>query len=197
MTDTSPPRRLETDRLVLRALQAGDGPWYLAAGQRNQQHLARYEAENFIRKLKDVEQTEAALRRMAAAWEARTSFFFAVFEKATGDFVAQIYLGPVNWALPEFELGYFADVDHEGRGYVTEAARAVLAWTFEGLGAHRVRLECDETNTRSQRVAERCGLVREGHRRENKRHADGSFSGTLYYGLLRREWEADLSGRKP
>jgi aminoglycoside 6'-N-acetyltransferase len=191
MADTPLPRRLETRRLTLRALQAGDGPWYLAAGQRNQAHLARYESRNVIRQLTDPEQAEAAVRQLAAGWDARTSFYLVAFEKASGDFAAQIYLGPVAWDLPEFELGYFADSAHEGQGYVTEAARAVLGWTFERLGAHRVRLECDDTNTRSQRVAERLGFMREGHLRENKRHPDGSLSGTLYYGLLRREHEAN------
>jgi aminoglycoside 6'-N-acetyltransferase len=49
---------------------------------------------------------------------------------------------------------------------------------------------CNDTNTRSYRVAERCGFVREGHLRENHKHADGTFSGTFFYGLLRREFEA-------
>jgi RimJ/RimL family protein N-acetyltransferase len=53
-----------------------------------------------------------------------------------------------------------------------------------------VRMECDDTNERSRRVAERCGLVREAHFRENKVHADGTRSGTLHFGLLKREFEA-------
>ena len=103
--------------------------------------------------------------------------------------MAQVYVGPVNWDVPEFAIGYFADRDHEGQGYVTEAAGAALGFIFEHLGAHRVRLECDDTNERSQRVAERCGFVEEGHIRENKVTADGERTGTLYYGLLKREFE--------
>lgn len=53
-----------------------------------------------------------------------------------------------------------------------------------------MRLERDDTNVRSQRVAERCGFVKEGHIRENKRNADGMLSGTLHYGLLKSEFEA-------
>ena len=53
-------------------------------------------------------------------------------------------------------------------------------------------MECDEANLRSRRVAERCGLVLEGHVRENKRNADGTLSGTLYFGLLKSEFEALL-----
>jgi RimJ/RimL family protein N-acetyltransferase len=73
---------------------------------------------------------------------------------------------------------------------VTEAAQGTLRFVFRYLGAHRVCLECDDTNVRSRRVAQRCGLVQEGHIRENKQNADGSFSGTLHYGLLRSEWLA-------
>lgn len=102
---------------------------------------------------------------------------------------AQIYVGPANWDLPEFEIGYFADKDHEGRGYATEAVKATLRFIFEHLKAHRVRLECDDTNVQSRRVAERCGMVREGWFRENKRDADGTFSGTVHFGLLRSELE--------
>jgi len=64
-------------------------------------------------------------------------------------------------------------------------------WTFfEHLAAHRVRLECDEANVRSRRVAECCGMILEGHIRENKRNAGGTLSGTLHFGLLKSEFEA-------
>jgi len=135
------------------------------------------------------------VRELNAAWQARDYFLLGAFERETGEFVAQIFIGQANWALPEFMIGYFADRDHEGQGYVSEAVRATLPFIFEHLGAHRVRLECDDTNERSRRVAERCGLVREGHVRENKRNADGTLSGTLHFGLLRREFEALAGGQ--
>jgi RimJ/RimL family protein N-acetyltransferase len=62
---------------------------------------------------------------------------------------------PDDRKLPEYEIGYFADVDHEGQGYVTEVVRATLAVLFEQLDAHRVRLGVGDTNLRSIRVAER------------------------------------------
>jgi aminoglycoside 6'-N-acetyltransferase len=185
------PTRLETARLLLRCYQPGDGPWYYAMGLRNQAHLARYETGNPARTLHTPAAAEVLMREFAAAWVARERFFFGAFDRRTETFVAQIYIGPVNWELPEFELGYFADVAHEGQGYVTEAARAALGYIFTHLRAHRVRLECDDTNARCYGVAERCGMVREGHLRENRRHPDGSLSGTLHYGLLRAEFERE------
>ena len=134
------------------------------------------------------EEARIVVRSFTQHWMARTAFYMAAFRQDTLEFVAQIYIGVVSWELPEFEIGYFADMEHEGQGYVTEATNGALQFAFEHLKAHRVRLECDDTNARSYRVAERCGMKREGHIRENKKDINGSLSGTLHYGLLRSEF---------
>jgi RimJ/RimL family protein N-acetyltransferase len=41
-------------------------------------------------------------------------------------------------------------------------------------------------------VAERCGMVREGKLRENKRNPDGTYSNSLIFGLLKSEYRAFL-----
>ena len=46
---------------------------------------------------------------------------------------------------------------------------------------------------RSRRVAERCGFALEGHIRENKLNPDGTFSGSLYFGLLESEFGVQRS----
>jgi len=191
------PTRIETERLYLRPYQAGDGPMYFAVGQKNRDHLARYEADNVVRTLSSEMEAEAVIRELADDWAAGDCFFAGVFHKQTDEFVAQIYIGPVNWELPEIEIGYFVDCDHEGQGYVTEAVKAALGFCFEHLHAHRVSLHCDDGNARSYRVAERCGLVREGHVRENKKWHDGTFSGTLAYGMLRSEYLTQVATYRP
>jgi ribosomal-protein-alanine N-acetyltransferase len=182
------PSHFESERLHMRSYRAGDGPLYFAASQRNSDHLKRYESDNVIMQIKSEEDSEIMVRDLAADWIARRSFFLGAFDKRDKHFVAQVYVGPSNWDLPEFQIGFFVDRDYEGQGYVTEAVRATLEFIFHYLEALRVSAECDETNTRSIRVLERCGMTREGLTRENKRNADGSISGTLYYGLLRREY---------
>jgi RimJ/RimL family protein N-acetyltransferase len=179
---------METERLFLRPYQSGDGVLYYQIGQRNKKHLEKFESGNILMQIESEEEGERAIQRLIASWDAGEAFSLGAFQKETGNFVAQIYIGLSNRRLPEYELGYIVDVDHEGKGYVTEAAGAALRFVFEGLGAHRVRLECDDTNLRSRKVAERCGFVQEGHIRENKRNIDGKISGTLQYGLLRSEF---------
>jgi aminoglycoside 6'-N-acetyltransferase len=184
------PERIEAGRIYLRSYEAGDGQWFYTMSQKNRSHLARYEADNVVMSIKSEQDAEVMVRELAAEWEARNCFFLGAFNRETDEFVAQIYIGPVSWDVPEFEIGFFVDKDHEGQGYVTEAVRVVLEFIFEHLKAHRVRMECEDTNVRSLRVAERCGMVREGHIRENKINADGDLSGTLYFGILKMEFEA-------
>ena len=182
------PTRIETERLFLRPYQAGDGAWYCAMSQKNKAHLAQFESGNAAMSIQTETDAERVMQDYARCWAAREAFFLGAFRKDTQQFAAQIYIGAANWNLPEFDLGYFADVEHEGQGYVSEAARAALRFCFDHLGAHRVRLECDDTNTRSSRIAQRCGMLLEGHFRENHPRADGSITGTMVYGLLRSEF---------
>jgi len=184
------PPQMETKRLILRPYRAGDGPWFYEMAQRNREHLAEYESDNVVMSVKNEEEAEVLVRDLANDWAARNHFFIGAFKSETGVFVAQVYVGPVNWQLPEFQIGYFADRDHEGQGYVTEAAQGAIAFAFDHLGAERLRLECDETNVRSYRVAERCGMVREGCFLRSKRRPDGSLGDTLRYRLLKREFDA-------
>ena len=183
------PSPFESERLSMRSYHPGDGKWYYAMSLRNREHLRRYESDNVAATIASEEAAEELVCALAVAWTKRNYFFIGAFDKMTVEFVAQIYVGPVDWNLPEFQIGYFADVDHEGQGYVTEAVRATLGVIFNHLNAHRVRLECDETNVRSLRVAERCDIIREGHLRENKRNPDGTYSGSLIYSLLKSEFK--------
>ena len=183
------PTSFESRHLHLRSYRSGDGPCYYAFGLRNREHLLRYESGNVVMQLKSQEDAENTVCELEEFWEKRKSFFIGVFDKRDDKFVAQVYVGIVNRDLPEFEIGCFVDKDYEGKGYMTEAVQATLRFIFQYLNASRVSAECDETNDRSIRMIERCGMVREGLIRENKRNADGTISGTRLYGLLRDEFE--------
>jgi RimJ/RimL family protein N-acetyltransferase len=183
------PTRIDAERVYLRSYQAGDGPWLYKISQKNRAHLSRYESDNFLMSIADEKKAEAYARELHQDWIKGDCFFIPVFDKETDEFVAQIYVGPTNSDLPEFIVGFIADVDHQRQGYVTEALKAALGFIFNDLQAHRVFLECDDTNSRSWAVAERCGFIREGCLRENKKHLGNPMSSTYVYGLLRSEWE--------
>lgn len=58
------------------------------------------------------------------------------------------------------EVGYGVDDEHQGRGYMTEALRALVAWAHKQPGVQAVIAETDESNKASQRVLEKLGFGR-------------------------------------
>jgi RimJ/RimL family protein N-acetyltransferase len=60
------------------------------------------------------------------------------------------------------ELGYLVAPEARGRGIATEALRILTEWALRELAAERIELRIAAENRASQRVAERCGYVREG-----------------------------------
>ena len=62
---------------------------------------------------------------------------------------------------PEVEVGYRLERSTWGRGYATEAARAVRDFAFGDLGMQRLIAIIDPSNTASIRVAEKIGMRRE------------------------------------
>ncbi|MBX3084458.1 MAG: GNAT family N-acetyltransferase [Anaerolineae bacterium] len=186
------PDRLETERLIIRPYQAGDGSAYYRLAQNNKAHLLPFEEGNPALAIQTEKDAEILMREFHAEWVCRNVFFVGGWEKATGTLVVQLVISVTHWDWRQFEIGYFVDKDHEGQGFVSEGVRAMLYFAFECLGAQRVSAGCNDTNVRSQHVIERSGFTREAHIRQSRCHIrceDGTFSGDYHYGMLRAEYD--------
>jgi RimJ/RimL family protein N-acetyltransferase len=184
---STPPTQIDTERLTLRRYSLDDAVEYYGLGLRNREHLARYEADNPIRHLATVDDATTLLAALAESWDTGDSYFLGIFLRSSGALIGQIYVGAAAPAVPDYAVGYIIDLEHQGKGYVTEAVKRVTHWLFQSLGAHRIHIECDDTNTRSAAVAGRCGFRQEAHLRENKRNPAGTITGTWVFGLLRED----------
>src|SRR5688500_6745383 len=56
------------------------------------------------------------------------------------------------------EFGYSIVPEYRGKGYATEAARAIIEWAFKQLGVKRVTADCLNDNYASIRVLEKAGM---------------------------------------
>jgi len=72
----------------------------------------------------------------------------------------------------------------------TEAKYLQLRHLFEDLGAHRVWLQTDKLNERSQQAMERLGAIREGEHRDDRISHDGRVRTSVVYGITRADWPA-------
>ena len=89
-------------------------------------------------------------------------------------------------------LGYSLARAAWGRGYMTEAAKAILRYGFDELGLSMVTCTHYSFNARSRRVIEKCGFVYEGRVHACDPTIDGIMRDVESYYL-----EADRWRRQP
>lgn len=86
--------------------------------------------------------------------------FWAVIERARGDFLGWVHFRPPAAANPgEVELGYRLRQATWGRGYATEASRALIDRGFADFGVQRVVASTYQDNLGSRRVMEKVGMT--------------------------------------
>ena len=85
---------------------------------------------------------------------------------------------------PCVEIGWRLAAEHWGRGYATEAARAVIAEAFGPLDMTRLVAITREANTGSRNVLRKLGF-----RMDGCRHVWGAEQ--LYFVLERADYERD------
>ena len=167
--------RLETERLVLRPLEPRDAPSV-------EREVSRVE----IARMFDVPHPYP--EGLAAQWIATTQpdRDFAVELRETGEFVGVITINP-HEQHRRASLGYWCAVAHWGRGYTTEAVRAVVDYGFREFGLNRIHADCHSDNPASRRVLEKAGMTYEGRLRQHSFRL-GRFADRLQFGILRSEW---------
>jgi RimJ/RimL family protein N-acetyltransferase len=96
----------------------------------------------------------------------------------------------VDWREPEApELGYWLGVEHWGKGFATEAARAVIDFTFEEFDVGQMISGARVANPASRKVLEKCGFQWSGvelHRFESL----GSSTPVDCFRLSRGVWSS-------
>lgn len=97
--------------------------------------------------------------------------FFTLVDRQTGHPVGRAGLiQHSNW--PDVELAWHLFEGAKGKGFATEAAKAVKEWACMGLGLDRLHSYIDCKNMRSQAVAKRLGAVTDGTRAPHEPEAE-------------------------
>jgi RimJ/RimL family protein N-acetyltransferase len=172
---------LETERLVLRPYSDRDLESLHALY--SQPEVARwlyYEATT-------LEQSREKLARKVAGRElSEDGGLSAAVELRDRTYVGDAVLFDLNVEHKTVELGFSFDPRHQGNGYATEAARALVGWAFT-QDLHRVVGKLEARHAASARVLEKLGMRLEAHLVENE-WVKGEWQSELVYAILEHEW---------
>jgi RimJ/RimL family protein N-acetyltransferase len=128
-------------------------------------------------------------------WFASGGNFLAACLKDTGQLIGFVALNPEESSGENnraYNLGYVFNANYHGRGYATEACKAMLNQALGQLQALRVITGTAAVNRNSRRLLERLGFRKTGEKISSfKTGADGKpieFLG-YSYAISKAEWE--------
>ena len=150
-----PPEQIETERLTLRKPRMDDALAVFNGWVQDS------EVTHFLtwRPHENIGQTEAMLTKAIAAWNGDARFPYMITLRESGDVIGMI---DPRIEGHRMELGYVMNKTYQGKGYMTEAARAVIRWAFQQPNIYRVYATTSVDNIASQRVMEKADMQREG-----------------------------------
>jgi RimJ/RimL family protein N-acetyltransferase len=187
---------LASERLVLRAPQAGDGAALNEAVVESIESLRPWMP--WAQTAPTADASELTCRQMAVRFAQRSDLPMFVFARAadgsTGRLIGGTGLHRFDWQVPRFEVGYWVRRSEQGRGLISEAVQTLVRFAFDALQARRVEIRMSSANLRSRAVAERCGFTLEGVLRQDSLGVDGQPRDTVVYGRVRGAEEPDTAG---
>jgi RimJ/RimL family protein N-acetyltransferase len=145
---------LVTERLVLRRSRPEDAETISA--YRSDPDVHRYQGWPRT----DPEGVREEIEQMAlrAPGEPGGWVQLSVEERETGQLVGDVGVSLADDEPGVVKIGYTVAPAFQGRGYATEAIRALVAYALETLGAEVVRAYASAENVPSARVAEKVGM---------------------------------------
>ena len=176
---------IETPRLILRRMAAEDWP-----------SVHRYMSDPVVTTwLPEGLLTQAQSQAFAVKNADEEPIVIAVIERASDELIGHMDYHPWFGARTH-EIGWALGREHQGRGYATEAARALLADAFERLACHRVIATCQPQNVASWRVMEKLGMRREAHFHQCLLRDSGEWWDEYFYAILEEEYAAGAPGSR-
>ena len=133
---------------------------------------------------KDISEAKDYCRYMTRRYRADEPSSWGIVDKKTGRLVGTI--GYMNYDMDNasVEIGYSLAKWMWNGGYMTEALRRVIDYTFDAMDINRIEAQHELDNPASGRVMEKCGMRREGVLRQ-RLYNKGKFVDVALYAILK------------
>jgi len=175
--------QFETERLIIRKLELSDVQDCFAI-------LSDYRVVSMNGALSLhtlIHETESFILDAQAKYALNHLQWLAVEEKNSHKMIGMIGFETITSKFYRAEIAYAFAYDYWGKGYATEAIKALVDLGFRYMNLNRIFASVDPENARSIRVLEKLGMQREGYLRQNIFH-NNAFRDRLIYSILKEEW---------
>lgn len=176
---------LENSRALLRPVNLTDSD-NLAEIALNEKDLLLYSPNQINNKSLLVQYIENAILLR----ENKLRYSFTIFDKQENKFAGSTSFLNISDMDDRLEIGAtFLGKAFQKTGLNRNCKFLLLDFAFKKLGAMRVEFKTDERNTASRVAIEKIGGRFEGILRQHMVMYDGFRRNTVYYSILKTEWE--------
>ncbi len=175
-------KSLYTERLVLRRFNVSDADdmfYNWASDEKVTQFLTWKPHES-------VDATRQLLEGWVEAYDNLKTYNWVI--QFDGKAIGCISVVRISDKCEYAELGYSLGYCYWNKGFMSEAANAVVDYLFSEIGVNRVGISHAVENPASGKVAQKCGMTYEGTKREYFKTSTGKFVDIVDYGILKSEW---------
>jgi [ribosomal protein S5]-alanine N-acetyltransferase len=143
---------IETTRCLLRCPSAADIPDVFAATR-----FAGFNDGMQWEPPATMDELDQPLREQLLAWAAGSMYGFTIAEPASNRLLGRVGIRKTE-RVGGWNLGFWMHPEQQGRGYMTEAVTATMAFGFDRLAATHIEASYALWNKSSQRVLEKVGM---------------------------------------
>ena len=145
-------RIITTERLVIRPIEIGDCD-----------AVHRYAGDPSIDMMmflpnETIEETKKFVEFAVSEWAKEDPEDMEFVVLLNGEIIGGVNLEKCE-EEKTYEIGWTIRQDHRGKGYATEAAKALKDYAFEELNAEKVQAHCDSRNQASEKVMKKLGMT--------------------------------------
>ena len=174
----SMPCLITTERLVIRPVEKDDC-----------EAIQKYAGDPSIDMMmflpNSFEETKEFVKFAVSEWEKEEPEDMEFVVLLNGEIIGGVNLEFVDAGI--YEIGWTLRKDMRGKGYATEAAKALRDYAFEVLNARKIQAHCDSRNKASENVMKKIGMTLVDDTGTRYYPKTGISSGEYLYAIMKQD----------
>lgn len=179
--------KLETKRLILRQVDYGDVEQLYE--MLSDAEVAKFD---YFYPVTSKEEVLKFIERFKEELDENEEITWGIVLKETNKLIGTCCLGDFDDGARRAEIGYDVTQSEWGKGYATEALKAVVEYGFDVMNLNRIEATITPGNNASVRVLEKLNFVHEGIVRERDL-IKGKLEDGIMMSILKREYEGKFN----
>lgn len=171
------------DELDLKLLELEDAVRTFALIDQSRNYLREWLP--WVDGTKKIQDTEKYIQDSIKGFADRRLLNTAILYK--GKMVGVAGYNELDWTNKVAYIGYWLGEEYQGRGIMTNVAKALTDYAFRELDLNRVDIRAAAENKKSQAIPERLGYTKEGYLRQVE-YVNGRYLDHVVYSMLAEDW---------